>query len=903
MTDNESPKLEAVANLSPVSPRPLHNTYTLPQVLPELQDQAEDPDVVPLQPATFRTAEAAMAPNPDPPGNDPENTVVEGSDDPDGNDAQSQGVSIADDDSFDAYDEDGNGQEQEETVGPEPENDDYARTFDSPKEQADVADEEGEAQQPQHEDVTKTPESMNISEQLAGVPEQSAAQNVSADPTAPGATAQGSQPPHAADPAQDALVPPESEQQPVPAVQEALPHASASASPSLPQQSVSSPDPDKVEPDKLDTAVPTEEQPDVQPEDVDMTGGDSDATAIDIQKLVDEITAKAEAEAEASSEQPSAKPPASLQTPSSMDVDLPSLPPKPALTQEQSQQTYSPATYHHASLPNAPPYSSAPTGLPSQPAFSATNGAPGAHMSQPPTYNATPSFASYPNAYPPGTAPPQAPANNGVGLQQTYDEFLADERKHMSEAKWERFPDGSRIFIGNLSQERVSKRDVFELFHQYGRLAQISLKSAYGFVQYHTNTDAQAAMAALQGAEVKGRKINLEVSKTQKSKKDRDHSPERKNRDRGGKGADRYDGRDSRRSRGDDYRPARSPSPPRRGDHRGRQDSYNRERGGHHDSFNRKRSRSPETYGRHGHEAYRRRSPSPYGRSRQGSDNLEIPRRYGNDVPDVQILLMQDVHKDFVEWVQRAFMDARLRVTAMFLNPRFPRDQVIQRQIVEGVHAVVELDMRAQTTAKIPLQVFDRSAGNNNVRFDQYQELDPPIAAQLVLRAKGSVASQPAYPSQASYPPQPYGTPAPYGGYQQPTAPAQQYPAAAPDLTSIMGQLSQMGNVDNATLQTILASLQQPQPHTPSPAMHPAHSMGAPAAPSAGVDLNALINNLAAASANNAPPQMAAGGIAGYPAPAYPQPPRGQAVPPAAGSSDPARDVQNIMDTLARIRQ
>lgn len=266
---------------------------------------------------------------------------------------------------------------------------------------------------------------------------------------------------------------------------------------------------------------------------------------------------------------------------------------------------------------------------------------------------------------------------------------------------------------------------------------------------------------------------------------------------------------------------------------------------------------------------------------------------------------MQDVHKDFVEWVQRAFMDARLRVTAMFLNPRFPRDAVIHRQVLEGVHAVVELDMRAQTTAKIPLQVFDRSAGNN-VRFDQYQELEPPIAAQLVLRAKGSVGSQPpqpAYPPQASYPPQPYGTPASYGAYQQPTAPVQQYPAAAPDLTSIMGQLSQMGNVDNATLQTILASLQQPQPHTPSPALHAAHPMGNQAAPSAGVDLNALINNLAAASANNAPPTMGVPGMPGYPASGYPQAPRGQAIPPGAGSSDPARDVQNIMDTLARIRQ
>lgn len=49
---------------------------------------------------------------------------------------------------------------------------------------------------------------------------------------------------------------------------------------------------------------------------------------------------------------------------------------------------------------------------------------------------------------------------------------------------------------------------MFELFHRHGRLAQISLKSAYGFVQYHTTADAQAAMDALQGAEVKGRKIS-----------------------------------------------------------------------------------------------------------------------------------------------------------------------------------------------------------------------------------------------------------------------------------------------------------------------------------------------------------------------------------------------------------
>lgn len=263
---------------------------------------------------------------------------------------------------------------------------------------------------------------------------------------------------------------------------------------------------------------------------------------------------------------------------------------------------------------------------------------------------------------------------------------------------------------------------------------------------------------------------------------------------------------------------------------------------------------------------------------------------------------MQDVHKDFVEWVQRSFWEQGLRVNAMFLNPRFPRDAVIQRQVLEGVHAVVELDMRAQNTAKISLQVFDRSVGSN-VRFDQYQDLEPPIAAQLVLRAKGSVAQQPVYPPPANYAPQPYGAPAPYGAYQQPPIPVQQPHAAAPDLTSLMGQLSQMGTVDNSTLQTILASLQQaPQSHMP-PFMPHTPSVATPVASNAGVDLNSLISNLAAASANSAPPTMGAPVMPAYPGSVYPPNARGPRGPPAAGSLDPAADVQNIMETLARIRQ
>lgn len=45
------------------------------------------------------------------------------------------------------------------------------------------------------------------------------------------------------------------------------------------------------------------------------------------------------------------------------------------------------------------------------------------------------------------------------------------------------------------------------MFSKYGRMAQISLKQAYGFVQYHTFSEGQAAMENLQGTEVSGRKI------------------------------------------------------------------------------------------------------------------------------------------------------------------------------------------------------------------------------------------------------------------------------------------------------------------------------------------------------------------------------------------------------------
>lgn len=52
------------------------------------------------------------------------------------------------------------------------------------------------------------------------------------------------------------------------------------------------------------------------------------------------------------------------------------------------------------------------------------------------------------------------------------------------------------------------------------------------------------------------------------------------------------------------------------------------------------------------------------------------------------------------------------------LPPRVSLSAVIERQINEGVLAVVKLSRNNQYSGKVPLQVFDRSGGANNVRFN-----------------------------------------------------------------------------------------------------------------------------------------------------------------------------------------
>lgn len=260
----------------------------------------------------------------------------------------------------------------------------------------------------------------------------------------------------------------------------------------------------------------------------DASNGDSQTeSSIDLQQLVANLTAQSTEPNPNPAPESSTVKTAQTAGPSSSSNGLPSsssLPPRPPQPHTSSQAHVS---QHHpgasalglVAAANAPINSAQSLQLVA-PGAPGTSTATAGSLPPPPTstlHAPAGDFSSY-------TAGHTSDAKDDEHRPK-WEQFVADERLYMSEAKWDRFPEGSRIFIGtqtpvrynsrklltcqtgNLSSDKVSKRDVFEVFHVFGRLAQISLKSAYGFVQYHTVDEGHRAIETMEGAEIKGRRI------------------------------------------------------------------------------------------------------------------------------------------------------------------------------------------------------------------------------------------------------------------------------------------------------------------------------------------------------------------------------------------------------------
>lgn len=190
----------------------------------------------------------------------------------------------------------------------------------------------------------------------------------------------------------------------------------------------------------------------------------NDGDAMDIQAMIDNMTAQA-----AASEANETADTAVTQDETSTNTNLPSpsqssLPPKPPVSQQPSTACLRAEEARRFQPGGSHPHPEAAYGtLPSAVGASFPYGAPGAMPDAPGAYPSSSVMNSAGTAAMPMAQfqPAQVSGVNSTGQSlgpQTYEGFLQEERKYVSEAKWDRFPDGSRLFIGKRAERLMSFR-------------------------------------------------------------------------------------------------------------------------------------------------------------------------------------------------------------------------------------------------------------------------------------------------------------------------------------------------------------------------------------------------------------------------------------------------------------
>lgn len=455
MTD--SPEIVAHADLSPASPKPIHHTSTSPALIPSLQDTADTLDVAYLDSLVPPTFPFVTMPSENPPVSNPEE-VVAGDDYIEPDAEMSDVLSDIDDESLDAYegegdqkeagttgDADASAQTQNED-GDENSNSNNASTTDTGNKGAEIS----TTQPDEAEDDVSDTSSLSIINDSPPTSEPNTltkGESIAVHPS----TAD-------AQPSDSASQPKE---QPSTKIQQQQPSTITTEtppkSPAHGATSASASDfPPAAAPAPESASAPFPEQQDNK----------ADNGTIDIQKLVDDITSRAaEASSEATSTQskPNSSPSlnsstapiaATASTPSLTIPPSSSLPAKPASVQPLSQR---PEDFHPFAARGY--NSSHASSLSGQSNAGHTNG--GAYIAGAP---GTASLPPHPRSsgYN-GSQPPQPGdqasyghgALHGAQLEQAWEAFQADEKRYLTEAKWEKFPESSRLFIGRSSSNTM----------------------------------------------------------------------------------------------------------------------------------------------------------------------------------------------------------------------------------------------------------------------------------------------------------------------------------------------------------------------------------------------------------------------------------------------------------------
>ncbi|KAK8441788.1 nuclear polyadenylated RNA-binding protein 3 [Candidozyma auris] len=96
--------------------------------------------------------------------------------------------------------------------------------------------------------------------------------------------------------------------------------------------------------------------------------------------------------------------------------------------------------------------------------------------------------------------------------EKAYQKYLQAEKKYSDKKLLDSFPENSRLFIGNLSTNTLTKQDIFRICRPYGDVFHIMLKAGYGFVQFETAEQCAACIEGESGVPLHGRYIRLDAS-------------------------------------------------------------------------------------------------------------------------------------------------------------------------------------------------------------------------------------------------------------------------------------------------------------------------------------------------------------------------------------------------------
>lgn len=441
----QTPEVVAAADVSPVSPKPIHTSATSPALVPSLQDHAATLDVTYLDslttaPFPFVTMPATRAAQPAANAGDVGHSssplsgtiVVHGEGTPEGSQDEDEGV---DEESLAVYGE-------EDDVKQDNAGSQAQRVAESGNGNGNGTETATTAAEP---DVSEASSESMINTPSASPSSDSNVQMKTASPTANLSSAEPQTAVTSAHNGADTQDDPNSESQPI---ADQLAAASNSAA-------AATPDP-------------------AADEHIQGSGN------VDVQKLVDQIAAKA-VELPSSDAVTSQTPHEAVTfsaQPATTAINLPqssSLPPKPVITQQAGQPRARPEDFHPFPSRGPPPMPM--QGVVHSQAASHGNisyltaNAPGtaslaaASLPPPPqkSFNSgAQPFAPLPNVLAvPGPGTSHREGLHGAQLQQAWDSFQADEKRYMTEAKWERFPDGSRIFIGESRRHHIHLQMTF----------------------------------------------------------------------------------------------------------------------------------------------------------------------------------------------------------------------------------------------------------------------------------------------------------------------------------------------------------------------------------------------------------------------------------------------------------